>query len=67
VEREEPDFVYVRFPIVGQGVYAAHSLDLLELFPGVVGRNQSTNVDHVVNIEDEALPKLRPEKQTGAG
>lgn len=65
VEREAPDFVYVRFPIVGEGVYAAESLDLIELFPGVIGRNQSSNVDHVVNIEDEALPTLRPEKKTG--
>jgi hypothetical protein len=65
VEREKPDFVYVRFPIVESGVYAAQSLDLMELFPNVLGQNQSTAVDHVIEIEDEAMPKLRPDQKTG--
>jgi hypothetical protein len=65
VGREKPDFVYIRFPIVESGVYAAQSLDLMELFPNVLGQNQSTAVDHVIEIEDEAMPKLRPAQKTG--
>ncbi|HEV2147430.1 MAG TPA: hypothetical protein VGR37_08495 [Longimicrobiaceae bacterium] len=65
VDREAPDFVYVRFPIVGGGVYAAQSLDLMEMFPHVLDRDRSSAVDHVIEIEDVALPKLRPDQQTG--
>ncbi|HEY0154148.1 MAG TPA: hypothetical protein VGB92_19195 [Longimicrobium sp.] len=65
VRQEAPDFVYVRFPIVGEGVYAAQSLDLIEMFPNVLGRKQSTAVDHVINVEDEALPKMLPDQGTG--
>lgn len=66
VDREVPDFVYVRFPIVGQGVYAAQSLDLLEMFPHVLGRDQSTSVDHVIeHVEDDAMPEMLPDQKRG--
>lgn len=56
VTKKAPDFAYVRFPLPDMSAYAPALIDLISMFPHVLGREQSVPAHQIPDLATPVFP-----------